>query len=226
MTKQRILAVDDDKRLLSMIEMILMNRGYEVIKGHNGQEAIDKVKSEAPDLVLLDVMMPIMDGFSACEIIRQISDAPIIMLTAKGEDYDQVHGLELGADDYVVKPFTPMVLAARVQAALRRQKVQEVKEISCETICIEMLGRRVTIDGQIIPVNRKEYDLLLYLMQNKDITLSRDQILEKIWGYDYLGSESTVDAHMNRLRKKMFPYGHYIVTVRGYGYRFEVPNAH
>lgn len=222
--KQRILVVDDETRLREMIRMILENRGYSVTEAKNGLEAINFVKTTPPDLILLDVMMPVIDGFNACEQIREFYKGPIIMLTAKGEDYDQVQGLEKGADDYIVKPFTPMVLAARIQAALRRSHPNEPDKIIIGDLVIDKKAREVLIVGQSIDLNRKEYELLLYLAENCKITLSRDQILEHVWGYDYLGSESTVDSHMNRLRKKLGVCDQYVKTLRGFGYKFEVPH--
>jgi DNA-binding response OmpR family regulator len=227
MKKITILIVDDDPRLLEMIRMILENRGYQVIEATNGEEAITMTKVMEPDLILLDVMMPVMDGFTACKRIRDYSSCPIIMLTAKGEDYDQVAGLENGADDYMIKPFTPMVLAARIEAVLRRVG-QEKKSSKDENslvfgeVIIDIKGRSLILQGNRTDLKRKEFDLLVYLATNHGISLSRGQILEKVWGYDYLGSESTVDTHVNRLRKQLGSYGDYLQTVRGYGYRFEV----
>ena len=221
MAAKKILIVDDELRLREMISMILKNRGYQVIEGSNGAEAVTLTKTESPDLILLDVMMPIMNGFSACETIRNFYEGPILMLTAKGEDVDQVIGLEKGADDYIIKPFTPMVLAARVQAALRRGHHHETDTLSVGHVSIDLKGRDVTVCNEHIALNRKEFDLLVYLAENRCISLSRDQILENVWGYDYLGSDSTVDSHINRLRNKLGVCEGYIKTVRGYGYRFE-----
>ncbi len=171
--------------------------------------------------------MPVMDGFTACQRIREFSKCPIIMLTAKGEDYDQVNGLTYGADDYVIKPFTPMVLVARIEAVLRRFQSTEKSGKQDEALIlgglmIDQKGRSVVVSGKNIDLSRKEFDLLAYMAQNYDISLSRDQLLENVWGYDYLGSESTVDSHVNRLRNKLESCGRYLKTVRGYGYKFEV----
>jgi DNA-binding response OmpR family regulator len=174
----------------------------------------------SPDMVILDVMMPKMDGFACCEHLRERSSCPILMLTAKGEDYDQVKGFECGADDYIIKPFTPMVLVARVEALFRRSLGQQ--RTAFGSIKIDLDGREVTVDGASAVLSRKEYDLLVYLAENENISLSRDQILESVWGYDYLGSSNTVDTHINRLRTKLGKCAGYIVTLRGYGYRFEV----
>lgn len=224
MEKATILIVDDDERLLAMIRMILENRQYKVIQAMNGEEAITMTKVMEPDLIVLDVMMPIMDGLTACERIRSFCTCPIIMLTAKGEDEDQINGLDKGADDYIIKPFTPMVLAARIEAVLRRsfqeEKHQEMNVFG--EIIIDLKGRSLIIKGQRVDLKRKEFDLLAYMSMNHGISLSRDQILENVWGYDYLGSESTVDTHINRLRRQLGAYGNYLQTVRGFGYRFEV----
>lgn len=220
--KRTVLIVDDEARLREMLHMILENRHYKVLEATNGQEAINIARDLSPDLILMDVMMPIMDGLISCKKIREFSKCPIIMLTAKGEDYDQVNGFESGVDDYIIKPFTPMVLVARVEAALRRTVPLENQRLNLGLLMIDPKGRDVFIEGKKIEVNRKEYELLVYLSQNINISLSRDQILEKVWGYDYLGSESTVDTHINRIRKKLGICESYIKTIRGYGYKLEV----
>lgn len=221
-----VLIVDDEPRLLEMIRMVLENRDYQVLEASNGEQAILMTRTMEPDLILMDVMMPVMDGFTAVTKIREFTNTPIIMLTAKGEDYDQVNGLERGADDYVVKPFTPMVLVARIESVLRRFKGgnQSDKEESMAygKVIIDIKGRTVLVSGEHSDLSKKEFDLLVYLAQNYDISLSRDQILERVWGYDYLGSESTVDSHVNRLRNKLKECGKYLKTIRGYGYKFEV----
>ncbi len=220
--RNRILIVDDEAKLRAMLRMILENRGYEVLEAANGREAVVQAMNAKPELVILDVMMPVMDGIDCCREIRQFSDCPIIMLTAKGEDYDQVSGLESGADDYVVKPFSTSVLIARVEAALRRSAGISTSILMAGDVTIDTQSREVKLNGASVDLNRKEFDLFCYLCENRDMVLSRSQILENVWGYDYLGSESTVDTHMNRLRKKLGAYGGLIKTVRGVGYRFEV----
>jgi two-component system response regulator ResD len=219
---KKILIVDDEKKIREMIRMVLSSRGYEVCEASNGVEAFEKVKADLPDLVIMDAMMPIMNGFESCKKIREESDCPIIMLSAKGEAYDQVNGLESGADDYMIKPFTPMVLVAKIEAMLRRANFKETATISSGPLSIDKNSREVFINNDAVNLNRKEFELLYYLINNPKISLSRDQILEFVWGYDYLGSDNTVDTHVNRLRKKMGPYSGYIKTIRGYGYRFEV----
>lgn len=220
--EKQILIVDDETRIRDLLRIVLESRGYDVLEARNGEEALYQMQTASPDMVILDVMMPIMNGFECCKKIRQTSNCPIIMLTAKGEDYDQVQGLECGADDYVVKPFTPMVLTARVHALFRRSKKQDENKNEYGNIRIDTDAREVWANDQIILLNRKEYDLLLYLVENENISLNRDQMLECVWGYDYLGSSNTVDTHINRLRNKLGDCGAYIVTLRGYGYRFEV----
>lgn len=220
--RNRILVVDDESKLRAMLRMILENRGYEVLEAADGREAVTQAMNAKPDLVILDVMMPVMDGIDCCREIRQFSDCPIIMLTAKGEDYDQVSGLESGADDYVVKPFSTSVLIARVEAALRRSAGIATSTLIAGAVTIDTQSREVRLNGETVELNRKEFDLFYYLCENRDMVLSRTQILENVWGYDYLGSESTVDTHMNRLRKKLGEYGSMVKTVRGVGYRFEV----
>jgi DNA-binding response OmpR family regulator len=220
--KKRILVVDDEPRIRDLLRIVLESRGFAVSEAENGATALKEFAAASPDLVVLDVMMPGMDGFECCRQLRSASDCPIMMLTAKGEDYDVVQGLECGADDYIVKPFTPMVLVARVQALLRRSGREAKTQNVFGGLVIDMEAREVRADGDTVALSRKEYDLLVYLADNYNISLSRDQILESVWGYDYLGSSNTVDTHVGRLRTKLGKCGSYIITLRGYGYRFEV----
>lgn len=218
--KLTILVVDDETRLRDLLRIVLENRGYSVVEAENGKEALTVFEETSPDMVILDVMMPVMDGLTCCERLRTLSTCPILMLTAKSEDYDQVKGFECGADDYIIKPFTPMVLAARVDALFRRSQAPQRTVFGY--MKIDTAAREVLIDGAPVVLSRKEYDLLVYLAENEKISLSRDQILESVWGYDYLGTSNTVDTHINRLRTKLGKCGAYITTLRGYGYRFEV----
>lgn len=218
--KKTILVADDETRLRDLLRIVLENRGYRVIEAENGKQALSVFDENAPDMVILDVMMPEMDGLACCSRLRAKSSCPVLMLTAKGEDYDQVRGFDCGADDYIIKPFTPMVLVARVEALFRRSQNQQ--RTSFGSIRIDQDAREVTVDGTPALLSRKEYELLVYLAENENISLSRDQILEAVWGYDYLGSPNTVDTHINRLRTKLGSCGAYITTLRGYGYRFEV----
>ncbi len=217
---KRILVVDDETRMRDLLRAVLESRGYSVTEAEDGLQALKTFVADPPDMVMLDVMMPVMDGFACCRKLREYSQCPILMLTAKGEDYDQVRGLDCGADDYIIKPFAPMVLAARVEALLRRSSV--VQRNVFGSMKIDTAAREVTVDGISVPLSRKEYELLVYLAENDNISLSRDQILEYVWGYDYLGSSNTVDTHINRLRTKLGKCGSYITTLRGFGYRFEV----
>jgi len=219
--KQKIMVVDDETRIRDLLRVILESRGFEVVEAKDGIDAVNQAKEKMPDLIILDIMMPGLNGFESCKKIREFTDCPILMLTAKGEDYDQLEGFDCGADDYVIKPFTPMVLEARVKALLRRCDKQATRE-HFGKLKIDEAARQVWVDGSEIACNRKEFDLLYYLAMNENISLSRDQLLENVWGYDYLGTASTVDAHINRLRAKLETCGCYINTIRGYGYRFEV----
>jgi DNA-binding response OmpR family regulator len=218
----RILVVDDEESIRKLLRVVLENRGFKVEEAENGEAAMKLFSVSTFDLTILDVMMPGIDGFECCKRLREDYDCPILMLTAKGEDYDQVHGLEYGADDYIIKPFTPTVLVARVQALLRRSTKSGVGRSVFGNLMIDPDAREVTVSGDRIYLSRKEFDLLAYLMENDNILLSRDQILETVWGYDYLGSSSTVDTHVNRLRNKLGTCGAYIKTLRGSGYKFEV----
>jgi len=219
--KSRILVVDDDNRIRLLLKTILESRGYEVFLAEDGKQGLEAFKIYCPSLVILDIMMPVMDGLSCAAEIRKISNCPIIMLTAKGEEYDQVEGFDKGADDYVIKPFAPMVLVARIEALLRRTFSENNSLKEFEKLSIDIDARVVSVDGEEISLSKKEYDLLTYLTENYNISLSRDQILEAVWGYDYLGSENTVDTHINRLRNKLLGASEYIITMRGFGYKFE-----
>lgn len=219
--KQKILVVDDETRIRDLLRIVLESRGYSVIEAKDGLEAIQSAKDLEPDLIILDVLMPNLNGFDSLKKIRRFSDCPVIMLTAKGEDYDQLEGFDSGADDYVIKPFTPMVLEARVMALLKRSIKNDVRA-NYGDLRIDEMARQVWVSETEVALNRKEFDLLSYFAKNENISLNRDQILEKVWGYDYLGTSSTVDSHINRLRSKLLGCGRYIKTLRGYGYRFEV----
>jgi len=217
----KILAVDDDTRIRLLLATVLESRGYTVVTAENGRAGLSAFKQEKPHLVILDIMMPEMDGLTCAGEIRAISSCPILMLTAKGEEYDEVAGLDSGADDYVVKPFTPMVLVARIEALLRRAYGEASGKRHFGALTLLPEAREVSVNGETLALSRKEYDLLAYLTENHHISLSRDQILEAVWGYDYLGSENTVDTHINRLRNKLKAAGAYITTVRGFGYMFD-----
>lgn len=222
--KKKILIVDDEQGIRTMLRIVFENRGYEVIEAVNGLDALDKAVIEEPSVIIMDVMMPVMDGLTSCREILKKCACPIMLLTAKGEDDDQVIGLECGADDYVIKPVTPMVLVARVEALLRRTKGSKESKLFFGSLKIDIKSREVFIENKRISLSKKEFDLLYYLTSNQNIALSREQIVEAVWGYDYLGSDGTVDTHMNRLRTKMNGIKHYIKTNHGHGYTFKVSN--
>jgi len=214
-----ILVVDDELRMRKLLTDFLMREGYRVIEADNGKAALDQLYVEKVDLVILDVMMPEYDGWTVCREIRKCSNIPVIMLTAKSEEVDQLLGFELGADEYITKPFSPRVLTARVNAFFRR--IQN-NQAPYSGLLMDPTARFVSIDGERLDLTPKEYDLLLYLAENQGRALSREQILNHVWNYDYFGDLRTVDTHINRLRTKMGTQSTFIQTIRGFGYRFEV----
>lgn len=214
-----ILVVDDESRMRKLLTDFLTREGYRILEAANGKAALDHLYSEKIDLVILDVMMPEYDGWTVCREIRKCSNIPVIMLTAKGEETDQLLGFELGADEYITKPFSPRVLTARVNAFFRR--IQN-NPPPYSGLLMDPTARSVSIDGNRLDLTPKEYDLLLYLAENQGRALSRQQILNHVWNYDYFGDLRTVDTHINRLRTKMGTRGNFIQTIRGFGYRFEV----
>ncbi|WP_305927228.1 response regulator transcription factor [Bacillus mycoides] len=223
MSKYNVLVVDDESDMRQLVGMYLDNFGYEWGEAENGKEALRKLETDHYDFVVLDIMMPEMDGLSVCKEIRKTSDVPIIFLTAKGEEWNRVNGLRMGADDYIVKPFSPGELIARMEAVLRRYTKQEQQEeIPFGPILINEKSRRVETNGETIPLTVKEFDLLYFLCQHNGQVFSREQLLEKVWGYDYAGSTRTVDTHVKTMRLKLGESGNYIQTVWGVGYKFEV----
>ncbi len=224
MDKMKILVVDDESRMRKLVHDFLARNNYDVIEAANGEEALD-VFYEDKDiaLIILDVMMPKMDGWEVCAEIRRNSKVPIIMLTAKGEERDELQGFELGVDEYISKPFSPKILTARVDAIIRRVYSKDAGEI-IEIGGIEMdkSAHVVKIDGQKIDLSFKEFELLEYFIDNKGIALSREKILNNVWNYDYFGDARTIDTHVKKLRKKMGEKGEYIKTIWGMGYKFEV----
>ncbi|MEW4151110.1 response regulator transcription factor [Bacillus thuringiensis] len=223
MNKYRVLVVDDESDMRQLVGMYLDNFGYEWGEAENGKEALKKLETDHYDFVVLDIMMPEMDGLSVCKEIRKTSDVPIIFLTAKGEEWNRVNGLRMGADDYIVKPFSPGELVARMEAVLRRYTKQEQQEeIQFGPILINEKSRRIEADGESISLTVKEFDLLYFLCQHTGQVFSREQLLEKVWGYDYAGSTRTVDTHVKTMRLKLGESGNYIHTVWGVGYKFEV----
>ncbi|NBI30660.1 response regulator transcription factor [Chengkuizengella marina] len=226
MTDKNVLVVDDEKDLRSLIQMYLETSNFETFQASNGKEAIFILETERIDIIILDVMMPEMDGFTFCKKVREKSNIPIIFLTARGEEWDRVHGLKLGADDYIVKPFSPGELVARIDAVLRRfnhnKQPEEGLFQQFESIHIDEKGRKVRIHGEPISLTLKEFDLLLFLCKNRGQALSREQLLNSVWGFDYIGGERTVDTHIKTLRIKMGSIGESIQTVWGIGYKLEV----
>ena len=218
---EKILIADDEQLMRQLVVDFLQPEGYELIEAADGKEALELYKKEHPDLVLLDVMMPGYDGWTVCREIRRESAVPIMMLTAKGEEIDQLFAYDLGVDEYITKPFSPKILVAKIKALLRRvQKEQEVQKIE-DGVSIDQEARQVVLDGKNIDLSPTEYKLLTYLVSNAGKALSRRQILNKVWNYDYYGDLRTVDTHINRLRIKLGDKGKYIQTVRGYGYRYD-----
>lgn len=217
----RILIVDDEANIREVVKEYCELSGYEADEAQDGVEAIEKVKENHYDCVVLDVMMPTLDGFSACKEIKKIQDVPVIMLSARSEEYDKLYAFGLGIDDYVVKPFSPKELMARIKVILERGSRQEKSVLTFEGLEIDLLGRVVTVDGNRVELTPKEIDLLIYLMNNKNIALSRQQLLEEVWNYDYFGDDRTVDTHIKMLRHNLGNYRDHIVTVRGMGYKFE-----
>ncbi len=223
----KILVVDDEPKIREVIKEYAEFSGYEVTEAADGMSAVGLCKLNDYDLIIMDIMMPKLDGFSACKEIKRTKDIPIIMLSARGEEYDKLFGFELGIDDYVVKPFSPKELMARVNAVLSRKKAstpaaQEIMKF--DGLEINIPARTVTVDGNKVELTPKEYELLFYLVKNKNIALSRDKLLSDIWGYDFFGDDRTIDTHIKNLRNNLGPYRDFIVTLRGVGYKFEYEN--
>lgn len=215
-----ILVVDDEMLIRSVIKEYLLNEKWNVFEAENGEEALRIYKEEKIDLVLLDVMMPKMDGYTALKEMKKIKDTPVIMLTAMIEESDKLNGFELGVDDYITKPFSPKELVARVKAVLKR--TDKIKDsYNYNTLQIDYKGRKVTIDNEEILLTPKEYELLVYFIENKGIALSREGLLSAVWGYDYYGDDRTVDTHVKMLRQSLGEYRDLIKTVRGVGYKYE-----
>lgn len=219
-----ILVVDDEENIRQLVRKYANFEGYKVTEAADGMEALEICRQCSFDLIIMDVMMPELDGFSALRRIRQEDRrTPVLMLSARGEEYDRIHGFELGVDDYVVKPFSPKELMLRVSAILRRAGSHEdLRELyTVEGITADFTGRRVLVDGKEADMSPKEYDLFFYLVKNRGIALTRDKLLNDVWGYDFYGDERTLDTHIKLLRKTLGPYSGHIVTLRGVGYRFE-----
>ena len=219
-----ILIVDDESRMRKLIKDFFVAKGYNILEAEDGEKALEVFEENESKikLILLDVMMPKLDGWSVLRQIRQVSQVPIIMLTARGEEQDELFGFELGVDEYISKPFSPKILVARVEAILKRTKGdrKEVKEYG--GIEIDKEGRTITVDGKSLELSLREYELLVYLVENENIALSRDKILNSVWNYDYYGDSRTIDSHIKKIRHKLGKKGKYIKTMRGVGYKFEV----
>ena len=221
---KKLLVVDDEDKIREVIKEYAEFSGYEVTEAADGMSAIGLCKLNDYDLIIMDVMMPKLDGFSSVKEIKKIKDIPVIMLSARGEEYDKLFGFELGIDDYVVKPFSPKELMARVNAVLQRKSGSEnnsAQVMKFDGLEVNFAARTITVDGERVNLTPKEYDLLFYLIQNKNIALSRDKLLSDIWGYDFFGDDRTIDTHIKNLRNSLGPYRDYIVTLRGVGYKFE-----
>lgn len=220
----RILVVDDEERIRDIIKQYLKFEGYEYKEAGNGQQAVDLFQKEPFDLVILDVMMPFMDGITALRILRETSSVPVILLTAKGEEYDKVFGFDLGADDYVVKPFSPKELMARIKAVLKRTSAPESRKekvYTYKTLQINPVSYEASINGQKLNLTPKEFELLTYFVSNKGVVLTRENLLNEIWGYDFYGDSRTVDTHIKMLRNSLGEYRDLIKTVWGVGYRYD-----
>ena len=221
---KNILIVEDELRIRILLRDYFRKGGFNILEASDGEEALRNFSENNIDIVILDIMMPKINGFDVCKTIRSVSNIPIVLLTAREEEEDKLHGYELGADDYVTKPFSPKVLVAKVNALLKRtENININKNLSdFDGLKINKLSHEVALDGNILALSPKEYDLLLYLTSNKGIALSRDKILDNVWGYDYFGDIRTVDTNIKRLREKLLHKSSYITTVRGSGYKFEV----
>lgn len=236
MTGQRILIVDDEEKIRSLVRKYAEFEGYTVDEAANGLDALTIFDKNAYDIVIMDIMMPMLDGLSASREIRKKSNVPIIMLSARGEEYDRIGGFQLGADDYVVKPFSPKELMLRIEAVLRRtsdrssdaslsggSSGESVRRdiFTLEGLEIDFTARIVRVDGKVAELSPKEYELLFYLVRNRNIALSREKLICEVWGYDFFGDDRTLDTHIKLLRRSLGPYSKFIVTLRGVGYRFE-----
>ena len=222
----KILVVDDEKMIRELIKRYANFEGHEVVEACDGMEAVERCRKESYDVIIMDVMMPELDGFSACSEIRKFSDTPVIMLSARGEEYDRIHGFEIGVDDYVIKPFSPKELMMRIQAIMKRHESQKgpgsnKDVVRFDGLVVDFDARQVSIDGRNIDMTPKEYELFFYMVKNRGIALSRESLISNVWGYDYYGDDRTLDTHIKLLRKSLGEYANRIVTLRGVGYRFE-----
>ncbi len=220
----KILVVDDEEKIRGLIAKYARFEGFDIETAANGIEAIEKVKPGGFDLIVMDVMMPELDGFSAVKEIRKFSDVPVLMLSARGEEYDKIYGFEMGVDDYVSKPFSPKELMMRINAILKRTgtSVGHKREVwQKDGLLIDFTARTVSIDGDAVGMSPKEHELLFYMVNNKNIALTREKLITEVWGYDFYGDDRTLDTHIKLLRKSLGEYSKLIVTIRGVGYRFD-----
>ena len=220
---EKILVVDDEENIRNIIKKYAVFEGYDVYEAEDGIEAVNLCRQNNYDIIIMDIMMPELDGFSACREIKKEKDIPVIMLSARGEEFDRIHGFETGTDDYVVKPFSPKELMMRVAAVLKRSKnsQKELNIFESDGIKVDFSGRIVYIDGERVDMSPKEYELFFYLVKNRNIALSRERLITEVWGYDFYGDDRTLDTHIKILRKTLGKYSGKIVTRRGVGYRFE-----
>jgi len=224
-----ILVVDDEVRIRSIIRKYAEFEGHSVVEAGDGMQAVHLCRKQNFDIIIMDIMMPELDGFSACREIRKHSDTPIIMLSARGEEYDKINGFELGIDDYVVKPFSPKELMLRIDAIMKRvrsgekasKQKNEIVELDGGGLRVDLTARIVYLDGERVEMSPKEYDLFFYMLDNRNIALSREKLISEVWGYDFYGDVRTLDTHIKLLRKSLGRYSKFIVTLRGMGYRFE-----
>ena len=222
MEKIKVLLVEDEPTLAMIIKDTLDGNEFDITLAANGEEGLSRYAEINPDIIVADIMMPKMDGWEVCKTIRQYSQVPVMMLTARGEERDELQGFKLGVDEYVSKPFSPKILVARVEALLRRSQGTPADTSEAGGIRIDKAAHQVTIDGQVIDLSYKEFELLNYFMENQGLALSREKILNHVWNYDYFGDARTIDTHVKKLRSKMGPKGEYIKTIWGMGYKFEV----
>lgn len=218
----KIIIVDDEIKIREVVKEYAKVQGYECDEASNGKDAIEMIRNNDYDCVILDIMMPELDGFTACKKIKEMKDVPVIMLSARQEEYDKLFSFEIGVDDYVTKPFSPKELMARIKVVMERHKKDSSDRFVLEGLVVDEGGRNVTIDGQKANMTPKEMDLLFYLIKNKNIALDREKILSAVWDSDYYGDDRTVDTHIKMLRRNLGDYRDHVVTVRGMGYKFEV----
>lgn len=222
---RKILVVDDEEKIRAIIRKYGEFEGYHIAEAKDGMEAVKLCREQDFDVVILDVMMPELDGFSTCKEIKKYKNIPVIMLSARGEEYDKIHGFELGIDDYVVKPFSPKELMMRVKVVIDRNSASnaqpEHEVFAAEGLSVDFTGRTVSVDGKRVELSPKEYDLLFYMVRNRNIALGRERLITEVWGYDYYGDDRTLDTHIKLLRSSLGEYRKFVVTLRGVGYRFE-----